>query len=444
MSEYRDRWSNITNIGESVELIQRALNESGAPISGAMLSTLLFSPANEAVVVAARLVFCEAPVTARPEHRYPAFVLRDTWVSCDDALQWLRDAPTEPNRLLPCRMDGSPSAERILTMHGQYEALTRPAVVLTFPLAEKRTPENLPAVAHGRPPFPTWNAAAMWWFDEHGADLKGKHCLRVVVPDYRALIENAELVRGELRVNVSVRDLALDWELHYVLGEDQCPVGRGYVSVKGDLLVIPVEPRFRKAELWLVSKGASLPAVHRTFWGLRDEHVELDANAIEVHNARILAGESDTVELKPFLDDAKKVTEVAETVTAFANTGGGFVYIGVQDDCMAQGQAKLEGLHKGDKRQAREAQTQKVREVIGRIDPVPVYSMTWIDLKSGPVLVIETPESNDVHALDATRVLVRRGASDRNATRAELEALFRERGGMQRGIAFEDDTIYRQ
>jgi hypothetical protein len=439
MSEYRVRTS-VNSIGESVDVIQRLMLDCGAQISGAMLSTVSFAAGEETVIVAARLTFSETEIAPREEHRYPAFVLRDKWVSCDEALQLLRDAPNGSDSLPPCKKISCPSSiERVLTMYGEYEALQQPSVLASYYLSDQRTPENLPVVAFGLPPFPSWDTAAIWWFGQNGDNLKGKHHLTAVLPDYRATIESAELVRGELCVKVSVRESIASWELHYVLGEDRRPVVRNYVPVSSNEVVIGTEQRFRKAELWLISKGSSLPAAHRTFWSLRDEHVALDADEIEAHRVRILNGESDTVELKPFLEDSKKTTEVAESVTSFANTRGGFLYIGVQDDCVLQGQAKLEGVHKGDKRQARDGQTRKVREVIGRIDPVPIYSLIWIELKSGPVLVVEAPKSNDIHTLDTTRVLVRSGSSDRSATRSELHQLFRDRGGVVRGHPFEDE-----
>ena len=439
MSENRVR-SSVNSIDESVDLIQRLLQDCGAQISGAMLSTISFVAGEGPITVAARMTFLESESVPREEHRYPAFVMRDNWMNCDDALQLLRIAPSGAHPLLPCKKMECPSnIDRILTMHGEYEALLKPSTLISYYLSEQRSPENLPVVAFGLPPFPSWDAAAIWWFDQTGSVIKGKHHHTVVQPDYRAEIDNAELVRGELRIKVSVRDSTLPWELHYVLGEDGRPVARDYVPVSGSEVVIRTEQRFRRAELWLISKGSPLPAVHRTFWGLRDEHVAVDADEIETHRVRILNGESDTVELKPFLEDAKKAGEVAESVTSFANTRGGFIYIGVQDDCVPQGQAKLEGVHKGDKRQARDGQSQKVRELIGRIDPVPVYSLTWIEFKGGPVLVVGAPESKDVHAFDTTRVLMRRGSSDRSATLSELHKLFRDRGGILRGRPFDEE-----
>ena len=126
-------------------------------------------------------------------------------------------------------------------------------------------------------------------------------------------------------------------------------------------------------------------------------------------------GESVSLEFKQTLDTSKE-GEYLETLVAFANTKGGTMIVGVDDNCRVVGWS-------GDVEQKL---TNRVNELC---DPPVVFEIrenTSLDGK--PVAVIRVPEGKDrPYILKGRGVLVRRGSSDRQITRREPDKMYEEK-----------------
>lgn len=115
-------------------------------------------------------------------------------------------------------------------------------------------------------------------------------------------------------------------------------------------------------------------------------------------------GEGLHVEFKPFIDPGQKLREnnhktklmeIIRTVAAFANTGGGHIYLGIEDDCTVSGvDEELRTWAKGALNEANitrylGALKSKIKDLVyGEV----TLRLSHAGLDEGLVIVIEVPE----------------------------------------------------
>ncbi len=127
-------------------------------------------------------------------------------------------------------------------------------------------------------------------------------------------------------------------------------------------------------------------------------------------------GEGPNVEYKRTLDTSKE-GEYLESITAFANTDGGFLLVGVDDNARVCGWS-------GDAEKV-------LRDRIGDLcDPIPKITVTEdIDVEGQLVTLVEVPKGKDrPYILKNRGIMVRVGASDRQVKRRELDRMYEEKG----------------
>lgn len=135
-------------------------------------------------------------------------------------------------------------------------------------------------------------------------------------------------------------------------------------------------------------------------------------NAEEIKKL-IKAGEGYNVDFKRNVPS--KVRELSEEVCGFANSFGGFVLIGVNDDNQIVG-AEINN----SKRSA-------IQDSIGEISPKPLYELYAVDVDGKTVWVIEVPSSKNKPHFVAGATYIREGATCQKLTSAEeIRALFQQ------------------
>ena len=136
------------------------------------------------------------------------------------------------------------------------------------------------------------------------------------------------------------------------------------------------------------------------------------------------------IEYKPFIQpNDPKENEVIETVVAFANTGGGRLYIGAHDDGVPQGQSALCAAGKAAPEEAIETLMNRLKKIIReKVKPVPnieVKELSVFDERVIFILIIpgeETPYST--HEND---VYIRKGSTNMKPDpKTELPQLYKE------------------
>lgn len=155
-------------------------------------------------------------------------------------------------------------------------------------------------------------------------------------------------------------------------------------------------------------------------------------------------GESETVEFKAWLPvdrEKPKSYELLKAATAFANALGGVIYVGVTDDCVVLGTAQqlrtefpnasttnTEGLRK--------EYASTLRRVLNQgISPAPAFNIGWVTHAGLPILRIGILSKGALHrVVEDGAIYIRKAASDRKATPAEIEAIVARRVSPNKGL----------
>lgn len=130
----------------------------------------------------------------------------------------------------------------------------------------------------------------------------------------------------------------------------------------------------------------------------------------------LAAGEGPSIEFKSHATD---VENIARTVTAFLNSGGGAIYCGVDETgkVIPSKKANLEAV-------ARNLEL-KLKE---RITPTGVFSVTLDQVEGQPFMTVDVPKGADPPYVVDGAVFIRHGAQTRAATSVELRRMLREQG----------------
>lgn len=257
----------------------------------------------------------------------------------------------------------------------------------------------------------------------------------VVLPETRAWIDRAGL--DEDRLELLVRR-SQGWDRHLRL--------KGHVSGGGEAVTLDelvaadglVRARIPSAadtfELVLLDEDDNVLTCHRetSRFGTREDLAILGTRAGsrgEVLDL-VAGGESDRVEFKPFVDpderrQRKKYDELARTVSAFANSRGGDLLIGVQDDAVIGGLSAAARAWAGDEFEpAIDAYERRLRSDMQReIHPTPTFEFSVVAFGDEHVLRVSVEPADDTPVLYRGDTFVRRGSTSRKATRGELRDL---------------------
>jgi hypothetical protein len=134
----------------------------------------------------------------------------------------------------------------------------------------------------------------------------------------------------------------------------------------------------------------------------------------------LLTGESETVEFREKLD-TKRPQRLAKTAVAFANTKGGTIVFGVDDDHRVVG-CEIHGM------------ADKITNFLRSLcEPPPSFRTRVVVQESKQLLLVEVQESPSVvHTVKELGPFIRANGSNRAPTSYELALLFGRRGS---GIA---------
>jgi hypothetical protein len=129
----------------------------------------------------------------------------------------------------------------------------------------------------------------------------------------------------------------------------------------------------------------------------------------------ILTGESETLEFKEKLDKGRP-ERVAKTAAAFANTNGGTIVFGVDDDHHVVG-CSIRGMA--------DTITNIIRSYC---DPPPEFTIRVVQHEGKDLLLVRIAESSSgVHTVKDLGPFIRANGTNRAPTSYELEVLFRRR-----------------
>ncbi len=277
-----------------------------------------------------------------------------------------------------------------------------------------------PLIKLGLPLFPDGTEAISVFLGlEPPKNGYGSDRIVVRVPDYRARIKNLRL--NENRVTVEVETLTIastnvrakffcKSENNQVCTSEDMPLKDGCATYLADL-----EPLQGEVHIVSVLDGKSID--HRTFdyqspWRMKGVILEnSETQLLDI----ITRGENETVEFKKTLPVGRREAhrDFLETVVAFANTKGGMIFLGVDDNCRIEGFGE-EGIR------------DRIEDmIVDSCDPPVEVRVNSIKVQETKITLVEILDgTKKLYLLKGKRggIFVRRGASDRQITKPELDA----------------------
>ena len=236
--------------------------------------------------------------------------------------------------------------------------------------------------------------------------------IEIRVPDYRARIKNLRLAGNRVTIEVETKNIAQA----DVLAKFYCKTkDKSYTS--GDLTledgcanyVTDHEPLRVEAHIFSALNGENID--RRKFdyrYPSREEGIIIEN--IEAHLLDIIdKGENVNVEFKKELNR----DEFLETVVSFANTYGGTIFLGVNDN--------------GQVRGFKEDVNARIMDLIAEhCDPtIEVQVDSGVLMQGVPITLVKVEEGvNKPYTLKDRGIFVRRGASDRQIKRTELDEIY--------------------
>jgi len=417
------------------EQIVSALHQ---PVAGALLSFAVLEAAETPQFISGRLLLCEEPQTPRPHLRYPTMALAEEWIPIErlfDSVAALAGGAITAGEACVRAAFTSFSLAREVGSHSNVSGWPEWRGLLRTDGRLRDYPRE-DVVKFGLPPFRSISHAVNDWVHRQPRNAESNSPLFsgelvIVVPDTRGRLLGAEWVGGTLAVasewhsrdarslQLQVRFLGdVEDSFHLI---DPCPpdAQRSVPAGTESILVC------------LVHQDAGLLGDRLLgSYQRQREKPPAELMTIEAEAERDLeAGENEFVEYKPFIKvQDPKEDELERSVVAFANTGGGRLYIGATDEGMPLGARALKEVVKDaiDQKAALGVLARRLETVIAsRIKPErPVFQVHELELKGFPLLMVRIDQGRQAYSTARETIYVRRGASNRSASIAEIRDLF--------------------
>ncbi len=296
-----------------------------------------------------------------------------------------------------------------------------------------------------QPYYPDLHEAVRDWLPYpvyHGSSDSRKGEIAFLFPETRAYFEDINPMSDSIELSISgseVDELELE-----VKGAwwDEDGIHHFTVNAVGGRAKLAVPISAKRLEYVLAGTDGEVYDFQKEYG---DTHTGLGRSSKTGKNRTLISlvedsrrnGEGPTIEFKPFIDPKdSKLDEVIRTVAAFANAGGGKIFLGISDGCELIGIE--EGLGKWAKSEANEMSCEqylgiikgKVRDQISKHVDINFNQLVVGGLR---VIVIEVGEAKNkpVTIRKEEKVLfIRRGASNVKASPEEWNAICNASKGM--------------
>jgi len=239
--------------------------------------------------------------------------------------------------------------------------------------------------------------------------------IELLIPDYRARIKNLRLAGNRVGIEAESMETALSDLVakFYCKTEtraytsDIIPLENGQADYFVEKEPILVEAQlFSSLDKEAIDSRSFDYRYPRTLEGIVIENIE--AQLVDIINR----GESISVEFKGGLTPKTHI-DFMKTVVAFANTNGGTIFLGVGTD------ARLIGFDEDVK--------DKITDLIANYcdPPIELQIDSKVPVKDKKITLVRVPEgTNKPYLLRNRGIIVRKGSTDRQITRIELDDIY--------------------
>ena len=428
-------------------VIEGRINSLLAKLSGAWIVTAFVKEDTSLRLACGRVVFTEGIYDSSTEYDYDRVILHKEWIDIERAKDlvsmlfdntWFYKNMSVEENLISMQENITFPVENSVSGWKEYLFSTRAK-------SDSRIEYKYdPLVAYNCPAFDKdTRAIAEWVLNDPSREnaLRDTERLEIIIPDKKARIESVHwtpegiLVRTEgSKINekmclkiVEINGKSRNRSDHLVEMKDS----------SNDSVEIPFKmDRVESVELYLVSVSDELldyAKLRSTGGDYETPDGELtieDVAALDIE-----AGESDFVEFKPWiiLKDPKEA-QIVKTIVAFANSSGGHLYIGVNDDGTVQKGSDLRKAYKCDLPEALDKASERIQRLVSEsLEPIPVVTVTEVAYGGESILLVDVEEGkNSPYATHDHDIYIRRGATSRKpAPSEELLYLFQKSNKVQ-------------
>ncbi len=286
-------------------------------------------------------------------------------------------------------------------------------------------PPSEPLVSASYPHFPRATSAIKYYTD---IDVRNQSSsIFILLPNYQLKID--ELIVGSEHLNLKIT-------INGITQEEL--IGKLYYEKEGHIKIenFQIDKNPKRINIGFIPDMVSIYLLKNDgeILDFRESHLKWPSSSkdvlIEVKERDVIEmikqGENQRVEFKRELNKDKEKEEFTETVVAFANGGGGAIFLGVDD------KTNVVGFHQ-----------EKIEETIisilrSRCEPSIEPDIKTVTIDDKQIVVIRINEGkNKPYTLKERGVYVRSGSSDRIASRMELDEFYEEREKSQ----FEDSYL---
>ncbi len=364
----------------------------------------------------------DEPQVTLQTHRYPNCLLSRTSITVEELALVVEDLATV-GKLRVKHVPEVDSEGRF--SQGPWDDFTAsrderfnqewPMNAFTFEPKTKPGPPPEPYVAVDAPLFPTyWELLRVWTGIDVSRYNQYAGTIVFLLPNYSARIDELRLASGMLTVKIHSGEARSD----EIIGKLYCekfggPLLQTDVAFKRETAETPVQFIPDWWHVYILAKQTGEPLDFRkvhSSWSSLPPGVIVDIGPADIEE--ILArGENDQVEFKREL--STKPDEFLETVVAFANTKGGSILVGVDDN----------GVVVGSYEQKFEERVQSM--VRDNCDPQPKFTADRKEFHSNTIYVVRVPEGEEKpYNLRNRGFFVRAGSTDRLASRIEMDDIY--------------------
>lgn len=366
-------------------------------------------------------------------YEYPEVVIVKRLLSGGEIAAWLTRLVVE-NSLETGHSSGALSVQGRFSMAGStrraHSEWSRwPAEVLIFePITGQNFPGNTSLVALDAPYYPSLDHVLSEFFGFRTQSWSNyfRGQVVIVMPDFRARISKLTVGLGYLRAEVESQFVqAVDLVAKVYAENSAGRLLQQSLHLDDFTLQIDLADTGTFASVVLMCRTTGEVLDERTFqasasWREPGVVVEMPEQEIE---QLVLTGESETLEFRERLDKSRP-ERLAKTVVAFANTKGGTIVFGVDDNHHVTGCA-IPGVA--------DTITNIIRSYC---DPPPEFTTRVASHEGKDLLLVRIMESaGSVHTVKDLGPFIRANGTNRAPTSYELGLLFR-RGS--RGMGLEE------
>ncbi|MHB8698687.1 MAG: AlbA family DNA-binding domain-containing protein [Sulfuricaulis sp.] len=380
-----------------------------------------------------------------PEHakelNYSSVRLLEDWVPLYSLVQCFRNARLElPNMCFPFVKNRGPDRT---FLSGNNRFHRRPGHLYSVDWQDNTHSNHDILLTYSLPYCPDVLTAMRQWTGL--VDLTDSHTYRgkfhLFVPECRAFISKLVRVGAELQIKI-VRIQSCEPHLRIKGAYWKDSEEMNYVPLETTLnadgsATVPLPEEVRRLELFLLGPSETLYDFHREGrWPLEGTTSLLTAEKAITSDEKIIqeaikSGEGVTFEFKPYIEPSNpKFDEVIHTAIALANKMGGYIFLGVADDCQIIGverelvsQSRNTGID--FERQVSRYVGTVLQAVRGRIIPSVNVDVASVSFAGHRVIIIKVPAGDEPPYRDTQgdRLFIRRGANNVLPSNEELREL---------------------